>query len=63
MDIKNRAIDESTLDEVSGGKTIGQGYKKSYRCDACQQVFENKRDLSSHQKETGHLAWTEIHAE
>jgi transposase-like protein len=63
MDIKNKIVDENALDEASGGKTIGQGYRKQYRCDDCGMVFERKSELNLHQQETKHLKWSEVNVD
>jgi hypothetical protein len=65
MDIKMKSqiLDDSALDEVSGGKTIGQGYRKQYRCDDCGMVFERKSELNQHQQATKHLKWSEVNVD
>jgi hypothetical protein len=62
MDIKNKAIDDGALNEVSGGQgsTIlrSGGSNRStqlvYNCVGCGKKFNSLEDLQAHQTATGH---------
>ena len=63
MDIKNKAIDDSALNEVSGGAnirgslggTVVNGKKVVFNCVSCGKKFGTREELEAHQKDTGHV--------
>lgn len=58
MDIENKAMNDSQMDEVTGGRStvivVGNNKELIFNCVECGRKFHSEEEWKAHSAETGH---------